>query len=98
MPEQHVLMRVFSGSRVLCFDPGPVMTEHNSVNPYSLFQDDPVLLRLLCNHHLMENNEKASVFFFCIFLCFFYGSQVLLISLCFYFFCSMPLVWISSLI
>jgi len=41
------------------------MTEHNSVNPYSLFQDDPVLLRLLCNHHLMENNEKASVFFFC---------------------------------
>jgi len=64
LPEQHVLMRVFSDSRVLCFDPGPVMTEHNSVNPYSLFQDDPVLLRLLCNHHLMENNEKASVFFF----------------------------------
>jgi len=67
-------MRVFSGSRVRCFDPGPVLTEHDSVNPFSLFQDEPVLLRLLCNHCLMKNNEKASMLFFCIFLSFFYGS------------------------
>jgi hypothetical protein len=45
------------------------------------------LLRLLCNQYLMETNEKASVFvFFGIFLSFFYGSQVLLIAVCFYFF------------
>jgi len=75
------------------------MTEHNSVNPYSLFQDDPVLLRLLCNHHLMENNEKASVFFFLhisMFLLWFPGIADFIVLL--FFFCSMPLVWISSLI
>lgn len=72
--------------------------EHNSINPFSLFQDEPVLLRLLCNHYLMETNEKASVFVFfwhiSIFLLWFPSIADCSVLL---FFRNMPLVWISSL-